>query len=131
MSLKDNITSSYGARIYKKTTKLKDAKMKMAKAKNQFIFLQKCLAHNLIPKSLCVQSPLRSRRTQNIVKEFRLGLLRCAKNEAKHRFFSQTEIVRNMQEELQSIVNEEDMEMIDRVTEKAREGMFVRQKIDS
>ena len=105
MSLKENITTSYGASIYKKTTELKKAKMKMAKAKNQFIFLQRCLAHQLIPKSFCVQSPLKSRRTQNIVKEFRIGLLRCAKNEAKERYFSQVEVVKKTNEELQSIIS--------------------------
>ena len=56
MSLKENITTSYGASIYKKTTELKKAKMKMAKAKNQFIFLQRCLAHQLIPKSFWSRS---------------------------------------------------------------------------
>ena len=64
MSLKENITASYGASIYKKTTQLKNAKTKMAKAKNQLVFLQRCIAHKLIPKSFCVQSPLRSRRTK-------------------------------------------------------------------
>ena len=128
MSLKQHITASYGASIYATTTKLKTAKMNMAKAKNQLIFLQKCLAHKLIPKSLRVRSPLQSQRTKNILMQFRVDLLRCAKNDAKQRYFSQTRNVNIVRAELQSIINDEDMTVIEQITEKAREGMFKRSK---
>ena len=128
MSLREYITASYGASIYQRTKQLKEAKTKMAKAKNQFIFLQKCLSHKLIPKSLCVQSPVKSRRTKNILLQFRLDLLRCAKNEAKYRYFSQVNNVNETKAELASIVNENDMVIIHQVTEKAREAMFKRSK---
>ena len=38
-NLKEFITASYGASIYQKTSNLKETRKKMAKTKNQFIFL--------------------------------------------------------------------------------------------
>ena len=128
MSFKQHITASYGASIYETTTKLKMAKMNMAKTKNQWIFLQKCLAHKLIPKSLRVRSPLQSQRTKNILMQFRMDLLRCAKNDAKQRYFSQTRNVNNIRIELRNVVSDEDMTVVENITETAREGMFIRSK---
>ena len=51
-TLKDYIIASYGASVYQKTIKLKETKKNVAKTKNQFIFLQRCVKHKLIPKSL-------------------------------------------------------------------------------
>ena len=128
MSFKQHITASYGASIYETTTKLKTAKMNTAKAKNQWIFLQKCLAHKLIPKSLRVRSPLQSQRTKNILTQFRMDLLRCAKNDAKQRYFSQRTSVNNIGNELRSVLSDEDMAVVERISETAREGMFKRSK---
>ena len=52
MTLKEYLTASYGAGVYKRTVQLKETKKNVAKTKNQFIFLQKCVKNKLIPKSL-------------------------------------------------------------------------------
>ena len=51
MSLKEFITTSYGKEIYLDTKKLQLEKIRNAKAKNQMIFLFKCLSNNVTPKS--------------------------------------------------------------------------------
>ena len=66
-TLKDYITASYGASTHKKTLLLKQAKKDVAKTKNQFIFLQRCVKNKLIPKSLRIKSPVNTFRSKKIV----------------------------------------------------------------
>ena len=128
MNLKQYITTGYGAGIYKLTTKLKEAKKSKAKAKNQLIFLEKCIKHKLIPKSFQVKVPVRSKNANDILKKFRADLLICAKNEAKKRFFKQVRTAQEIHEQLTSVINEEDMIIINNVTNKAHETMFKKAK---
>ena len=86
MTLKEYITAGYGAGTYKKTLVLKEAKKLKAKAKNQMIFLEKCVAHNVLPKSFMIHAPLKSQNARRIVKKCRIDLLICAKYNAKRRF---------------------------------------------
>ena len=51
MTLKEYITASYGASVYKRTVQLKETKKNIAKTKNQFIFLQKCVKNKLFPEN--------------------------------------------------------------------------------
>ena len=51
MSLKQLITTSYGKEIYLETKKLQQEKIRNARAKNQMVFLYKCLSNNVTPKS--------------------------------------------------------------------------------
>ena len=88
MSLKNYLIASYGAGAQKKTLELKEAKKNVAKTKNQFIFLQRCVKNRLIPKSLRIKSPISGRRTNGIVEKYRMELLLSLKNTAKHRYFS-------------------------------------------
>ena len=95
-TLKEYITSGYGAGIYEQTTKLKEAKKCKAKSKNQLIFLEKCIAHQIIPKSFKLKTPIRSRNANRIVQKTRTDLLVCAKNDAKRRFFKQVRLVEDI-----------------------------------
>ena len=128
-TLREYITSGYGAEIYRKTTLLKEAKKSRAKSKNQLIFLEKCIAHQLLPKSFNVHSPAAgNRQTERIVKKFRKDLLISAKNDAKGRFFRNVRLVQNIQTELATTLTEEDMATITEVTDKAKELMFKKSK---
>ena len=86
-TLKQHIIASYGASVYQKTIKLKETMKDVAKTKNQFIFLQRCVKHKLVPKSLRISCPVRNKRTTAIVEKYRFELLRSTKNAAKHRYF--------------------------------------------
>ena len=94
-TLKQYITSGYGASIYDQTTKLKEAKKSKAKAKNQMIFLERCIKHRLLPRSFKMKSPVEGRNANSILKKYRTDLLVCAKNEARKRFFKQVRNVQN------------------------------------
>ena len=59
MSFKELITRSYGEETYNTIAKLQQLKVRSAVAKNQWIFLQRCIHHNIPPMSL------RSRPTIN------------------------------------------------------------------
>ena len=127
-NLKEHIIASYGAGVYNETLKLKETKKAMAKNKNQFIFLQRCVKHRIIPKSLRIKCPVRNKRSNRIVDRFRFELLLSTKNDAKHRFFRFTKMVKDIENKLIEILSNEDMTLIRNVTEKSRELMFVRSK---
>ena len=67
-------------------------------------------------------------KTKNIIKRFRLELVIAIKNDAKHRFFNNVRLVKDIENELSSILNVEDNILVHNVTEKVRESMFVRSK---
>ena len=109
-TLKNYLIANYGVGVQKKTIQLKEAKKNVAKTKNQFIFLQRCIKHRLIPKSLRIKSPIKDRRTKEIVEKYRMELLVSLKNTAKHRFFSNTNKVKALQDDLRLLLSREDME---------------------
>ena len=71
-TLKNYLIANYGVGVQKKTIQLKEAKKDVAKTKNQFIFLQRCVKHKLIPKSLRIKSPIKGRRSKEIVEKYRM-----------------------------------------------------------
>ncbi len=127
-TLKNYLIANYGVGVQKKTIQLKEAKKNVAKTKNQFIFLQRCVKNKLIPKSLRIKSPVNNRRNKEIMEKYRMELLLSLKNTAKHRYFSCAAKVEALQEDLRLLLSREDMEKIEAVSEKAREAMFVRSK---
>ena len=127
-TLKDYITASYGASTHKKTLLLKEAKKDVAKTKNQFIFLQRCVKNKLIPKSLRIKAPVNNSRSKKIVERYRFELLLSLKNSAKHRFFKCVQTVKTLLEDLRSVLSNEDMSTVESATEKSREMMFLRSK---
>ena len=127
-NLKEYITASYGASVHKKTLNLKEAKKDVAKTKNQFIFLQRCIKNKLIPKSLRIKCPVRSSRTTIVTEKYRFDLLIATKNDAKNRFFRCMQVAKAIQDELSLILSTEDMNTIRNVTEKSRESMFLRSR---
>ncbi|XP_065645854.1 uncharacterized protein LOC136076307 [Hydra vulgaris] len=127
-TLKSYITAKYGADIYKQTEQLQLLKKSVAKSKNQYIFLQKCEKHKIIPKSLRINSPVSTNRAMSIVFRFRFEILICLKNDAKKRYFIFITETKNLQENLKSTLDEKDYEKVEHVTEKAREIMLIRSK---
>ena len=124
MTLKEYITAGYGAGTYRKTLVLKEAKKRKAKAKNQMVFLEKCLAHNVLPKSFKIHAPLKGQNARRIVNKCRYDLLICAKNDARRRFFCSTRKALEIKTELEAILNADDLATIIRVTDSAQEKMF-------
>ena len=75
MTLKQLITNSYSKEIYNTTEKFQEQKIKNAISKNQLIFLQRCVSNHIFPPSLKVRSPIKSKKAENITKEYRRRLL--------------------------------------------------------
>ena len=129
MSLKTYITDRYGAIVYEKTTLLKELKTEQAKTKNQSIFLERCVSHKLIPKSLRIKSPVNNIKTNGIVQRYQLELLITIKNDASRKYFNLSKRISELKLELAVILSEDDMITINNVTEQSREKMFNSSKL--
>jgi len=71
MSLKDLLTTSYGAGIHELTTKYKKEATNSAKIKNQWVFLQRCAHHHVIPTSLQTRSPVNGKEAKKLNDKYR------------------------------------------------------------
>ena len=67
--------SIYRKEIYLYTKKLQQEKIRNARAKNQMVFLHKCLSNNVTPKSFQLRAPIKTTKCENIMKELRQKLL--------------------------------------------------------
>ena len=86
MSLKSYITQSYGEDIYRITTKLQELKVKSARTKNHFMFLDRCLAHRITPKSFRIKSPMNDTKAKRLVQLYRRKLVLLARNKEKEKY---------------------------------------------
>jgi len=68
MTLKQLITDSYAEKTYKDTIILQQTKIKASSAKNQLIFLERCIKNNVLPKSFRLKPPMKSTKGINIIK---------------------------------------------------------------
>ena len=125
MSLKTLITTNYSISIYKQTTKLQDYLCKYARAKNQTIFLTRCLHHEIIPKFLNVHSPIKSTYATKITKTYQQKLLRTAIKDAKSRLHKYNTEVNRLKTELRNKVSSEHYGIISDISESCREKKFV------
>ena len=99
--LKQLITTSYGDDDYKKATKLQKLCKQSAIAKNQWIFLERCIAHDLLPSSFKSRSTIKTEKGQNITRMYNKSMLVAAKYEAKERYHKHLHNIRNMRSYLQ------------------------------
>ena len=76
---------TYGEENDKTTRELQWKKIRGAVSKNQLFFLEKCLTHDVTPKSFRIKPPIKSQKTCRITKEYRKKLLVLAKNDAKEK----------------------------------------------
>ena len=91
MSLKNLFTTSYGEKTYKHTFNLQKMKVKASIAKNQLIFLERCIKNNILPKSFRLKPPIKSIKGYNIMKDCSKKLVVLAKNKCKARNVFQLE----------------------------------------
>ena len=59
MPLKKLFTTSYGEETYKHTVDLQKMKVKASIAKNQLIFLERCIKNSILPNSFCLKPPIK------------------------------------------------------------------------
>ena len=128
MTLKQYITTRYDTSTFKATTQLKDVEVKQAILKNQWIFLERCLTHRLVPKAFRIKSPVKNERAERIMKRYRQSLLISIKNDTKKKYFRTTKKIAEIKTELQSILSVEDFDKVKQAAETAREKTFVQTK---
>ena len=102
--------------------------MTFAIAKNQMIFLQRRIYHNITLKSFRLNSPIKSRKAFNIMKVYKKKLMVIAKNNAKQRIHNAVLKVNELCKTLKAKVSEEHYLLIQSITEKTRENQFVKKK---
>jgi len=124
MSLKDFLTTNYGISLYKQTSKLQDNLCKQASAKNQVIFLTRCIHHGITPRFLQIHSPIKSRYGMNVTMRYIWKLLKCAVKEAKVRFYKSGKKITQLKELIRSTVSPEHYIIIKDVSESCREKKF-------
>ena len=128
MSLKDLIYNSNSKEIYKSRRELQHKKIKAAVSKNQLIFLEKCLTHDVTPKSFRIKPPIKLQKTIGITKEYRKKLLVLAKSDAKHRLRNYNFEVNDLSQKLRSILSDAHYETIERITDKSKEKEYVKKR---
>ena len=96
--------------------------MTFAIAKNQMIFLQRHIYHNITLKSFRLKSPIKSRKAFNIMKVYKKKLMVIAKNNAKQRIHNAVLKVNELCKTLKAKVSEEHYLLIQSITEKTREN---------
>ena len=128
MSLKKLFTTSYCEKTYKHAVDLQKMKVKASVAKNQLIFLERCIKNNILPKSFRLKSPIKSTKGYNIMIYCSKKLVVLAKNNAKQRMYSSLKKVEEIKLYLKKILSEEHYILIQNVTDNSREKKFFKKK---
>ena len=128
MSLKNLFTTSYGEKTYKHTFNLQKMKVKASIAKNQLIFLERCMKNNILPKSFRLKPPIKSINGYNIMKDCIKKLVVLAKNNAKKRMYFSLKKVEEIKLYLKSILSKQHYILIQNVTDHSREKEFLKKR---
>ena len=123
-----HITNSYGKEAYKLTTKLQELKKRSAVSKNQWIFLEKCIHHNVIPRSFRTRPVIDSSKGRGITNAYNKHMVLIAKNEVKTKYHRLLSSISSTSTTIKNIVSDEDHQRIVEMTEKSREHHFCKQR---
>ena len=110
--LKAHITDAYGEAMYKQTTKLQQMKRKAAATKCRWIFMTKCVTHNVLPKSFQTRPVLRTRKGFMLTREHNKKMLQITRNETKRQYHGYLKNIKKKEEELQTQMSTDDFKII-------------------
>ena len=128
MSLKNLFTTCYSEKTGKHTVDLQKMEVKTSIAKNQLIFLERCIKNNILPRSFRLKPPIKSIKGNNIMKDCSRKLVVLAKNNAKQRMYFSLKKVEEMKLYLKNILSEEHYILIQNVTDDSREKELLKKK---
>ena len=117
MSFKNAITDSYGEEVYKNISNLQKLKQKSAVTKNQWIFMQRCLSNDILPKSFKTRPTLNTRKGLNITRKYNFMMLNAAKNESRNKYHRLLKEIKSLETDLQLVLNNEHFEEASQITE--------------
>ena len=128
MSYKHNITHSYSDEVYKQTQHLQRLKEKAAITKNQWIFLERCLFHHIVPKSLKNRPTLNTRKGYNITQVYNQRMLVATKNHAKQKYHKLLKEISTLTGDLHVVLDDSDFNTLIRITDRSRENIFIKER---
>ena len=103
-------------------------KVKASIAKNQLIFLERCIKNNILPKSFRLRPPIKSIKGYNSMNNCSKKLVGLAKSNAKQRMYSSLKKAEEIKSYLKNILSEENYILIQNVTDNSREKEFLKKK---
>ena len=121
---KQHITTVYGETTYQSTRKLQTLKRQAAAAKCKWIFLCRCLKHDVLPRSFVTKPVIRTQHAYRETREHNLKMLKITKNDEKKKYDRCLRRIREINNTIRRTVTVEDMERIHNITETSRENVF-------
>ena len=103
-------------------------KVKACIAKNQLIFLKRCIKNNILPTPYGLRPPIRSIKSYNIIKDRSEKLVVLAKNNAKQKMYSSLKNVGDMKLYLNNILSRKHSILIQNVTDNSRAKEVLKKK---
>ena len=128
MSYKTYINNSYGEEVYSHILKLQKTQVGAAIKKNQWIFMQKCLSNNILPKSFRTRPHLNTRKGRNITHDYNKRMLNATKNECYNKYHVLLRHIRQLQDTLRQKLNVDDFDKACEITEKSRESAYIKKQ---
>ena len=103
-------------------------KIKNAVSNNQMTFLQRCIYHNITPKSFRLKTPIKLKKAFNIRNVYEKKLIVIDKNNAKEKMHNAVLKVNEFCQTLKAKVSEEHYLLIQSVTENQDKASSSRRK---
>ena len=128
MTLKDHISSRYGAGIQRRVSTLSRDKTKLAKTKNHVIFLERCLSYRIIPTFLRSRCPIKSKHANKLTKRYQLDILRAALHLERKKWHKLCYKIRLAKSFLVQKLNQTDYNVVNRISESTYERNFTKVK---
>ena len=86
------------------------------------------MAHNIMPKSFRIKSPILSKKGKSLIEQYQKKLLQLARNEAKERMYKSTTKIKHLSNCLKHKVLDQDYETIIDITDKTKEKHYIKKK---
>lgn len=106
----------------------KRLQLKLSSAKNRFLFLKRCVHHNIIPKFLVNRCPLHSNRANELTKKYQTNLLKDCLSSTRGHFYSLLKEIDQKRTRLKQTLSPADFENVTSIVNKAYERSFCKHK---
>ena len=84
------------------------------------------MAHNIMPKSFRIKSPILSKKGKSLIEQYQKKLLQLARNESKERMYKTTTKTKHLSNCLKHKVLDQDYETIIEITNKTKEKHYIK-----
>ena len=124
MTLKTYITNAYGEAIQRTTTKVQRLKKQAASAKCKWIFLERFVQNNVLPKSFKTIPLLKTKKAYRIIREYNFKMLEITRDATKQQYHRHLRKRKEIEEDIEKKVTKEDNALIQTTTNKSKENKF-------